>query len=133
MLMFGRDFRMPIDIIYPTFQDSPNFTNYQQHYDTMNQIYEIALKSNIVRQQRAKGYYDKKIKNDTLHLDGKVLILNPRYRSNSLTYRWYGPGRVIQCKHPVYEIFFQDNKSWYLRNKQKRVSNEFPLFNNEYF
>ncbi len=75
----------------------------------------------------------KKIKNDTLHLDEKVLVLNPRYRSNSLTYRWYGPGRVIQCKHPVYEIFFQDKNLWYLRNKLKRVSNEFPLPNNESF
>ena len=139
-LMFGREFRMPTDILYPVKTKSPNgprFLNYTNHADTMSVIYELARQSNIDRQTKAKSHYDKKIRDHVLEVGQAVLVLNPRYRSTSLTYRWQGPAEVKEVKHPVYRVEHQGRDKWLLRDRLKccdkscSLDSRFEILNQE--
>ena len=113
---------MPMDILYPVRSNSPDepyFFNYSNHADTMSVIYEIARQCNIDRQTKAKSHYDKKIRDHVLEVGQTVLILDPRYRSTSLTYRWQGPALVKEVKHPIYRIEYQGRDIWVLRDRLK--------------
>jgi len=48
-----------------------------------------------------------------------VLILNPRFKSNSLQHRWTGPARVTATQHPVYQVEKEGQSRWLTRDKLK--------------
>ena len=49
-------------------------------------------------------------------------VFAPRNKSKKLALKWFGPHRVIMCKHPAYEIRTGSETKWVTRDKLKRVS-----------
>ena len=103
-LMFGRDYRVPMDVLYNVRNDSHAFTTVSQYEQTLQNLYEIARQNMEIRQIAAATYYDKKVLDDELKVGENVLVFAPRNKSKKLALKWLGPHRVVTCKHPAYEI-----------------------------
>ena len=48
-----------------------------------------------------------------------VYVFYPRNKSNKLAYKWFGPYRILQAKHPAYEIDLGTKSEWLTRDKLK--------------
>ena len=121
-LMFGRDYRVPLDVLYNVRNDSHAFTTVSQYERTLQNLYEIARRNMEARQVAAATYYDKKVLDDELKVGESVFVFAPRNKSKKLALKWFGPHRVITCKHPAYEIRTGSETKWVTRDKLKRVS-----------
>ena len=121
-LMFGRDYRVPLDVLYNVRNDSHAFTTVSQYERTLQNLYEIARQNMEARQVAAATYYDKKVLDDELKVGESVFVFAPRNKSKKLALKWFGPHRVITCKHPAYEIRTGSETKWVTRDKLKRVS-----------
>ena len=64
--MFGRDYRVPMDILYGVHRESSNFQSIMQYERTLQDLYYVARESMEVRQSKFATYYDKKIRDDEL-------------------------------------------------------------------
>ena len=106
-LMFDREYRMPMNMLYGTNEISKSLS-FAEYERVFQDIYELARENMSVRQNKAATYYDKKVRDHELTLDQIVLVRDPRVRSNSLKHKWVSPGKVVTVKHPVYEIEFQN-------------------------
>ena len=96
--------------------DNNKFDSIAEYERTLKELYEVARESMNTRQAIAATYYDKKVLDDELKVDELVFVFAPRNKSKKLSLKWFGPHRVIQCKHPAYEI----EKAW-TRDKLKRA------------
>ena len=85
----------------------------------MQEIYALARDANLSRQNREATYYDKRTRDQPLVEGQMVLILNPRFKSNSLQHRWTGPARVTATQHPVYQVESEGQSRWLTRDKLK--------------
>ena len=48
-----------------------------------------------------------------------VYVFYPRNKSKKLACKWFGPYRILQAKHPAYEIDFGTKSEWLTRDKLK--------------
>ena len=102
-LMFGRDYRVPMDVLYNVRNDSHAFTTVSQYEQTLQNLYEIAQQNMEIRQVAAATYYDKKVR-----CTGLVLV-------------GYSPAKKI------IRIFY-----FFLNYKNRKLYNESPATKNKH-
>ena len=115
-LMFGRDFRVPLEYVLPTpDEDEWNWTTYKtvDHYvkrlaESLQQTYALtreALQRSVAVQKR---YYNKKAKERKFAVGQSVWLYNPRRRRGrtpKLDIPWEGPYAIVRILGDVlYEI-----------------------------
>ena len=62
--MFGRKFKVPLDLLYGTLPDLNQPTSFDSFCETVNSMYEIARDNMAMRQDRYATSHDKKIVRD---------------------------------------------------------------------
>ena len=120
-LMFGRDYRVPIDIMYKVCNDDRKFSSIAEYEQTLQDLHNVARESKQARQVAASTYYDKKVVDDELQVGELVYVLAPRNKSKKLALRWFGPPEIVKCCHPAYEILVGNKTKWVTRDKLKRA------------
>ena len=120
-LMFGRDYRVPVDIMYNVPNDDRKFSSIAEYEQTLQDLYNVARESMQVRQVATATYYDKKVVDHELQVDELVYVLAARNKSKKLALKWFGPSKIVTCCHPAYEILVGNNTKWVTRDKLKRV------------
>ena len=103
-LMFGHDYRVPIDIMHKVCNDDRKFSSIAKYEQTLQDLHNVARESMQARQVAASTYYDKKVVDDELQVCELVYVLAPRNKSKELALRWFGPSEIVKCCHPAYEI-----------------------------
>ena len=97
-LMYGREPRLPIDIVYGTQSPSPdNFV--QQSHKLMEQAYHRVREHLSAGYQRQKDIYDKSVHGDPYQEGNIVWLLDPvvaEGQSKKLHHPWKGPFRVLK-------------------------------------
>ena len=111
-LMFGRDYRVPIDIMYKVCNDDRKFSSIAEYEQTLQDLHNVARESKQARQVAASTYYDKKVVDDELQVGELVYVLAPRNKSKKLALKWFGPFEIVKCCHPAYEILVGNNTKW---------------------
>ena len=111
-LMFGRDYRVPIDIMYNVRNDDGKFSSNAEYEQTLQDLYNVARESMQARQVPAATYYDQKVVDDELQVGELVYVLAPRNKSKKLALKWFGPFEIVECCHPAYEILVGNNTKW---------------------
>ena len=104
-LMFGRQARLPIDVLYGTTQDS-----YQSHGEyaslletRLSSAFEIVREHVSKEHQRQKQFYDAKVHGEP-HKVGDYVWLHsppPKGTSRKLHHPWTGPYKVIKTVSEV--------------------------------
>lgn len=90
-LMFGRRFRLPIDILYGTFISQTNMPRTVQEFSQkLEKMHELAQNSMEAQQRTFATYYDKKTLNDPLAVGDKVFVYLPRTKRTKLAKKWDG-------------------------------------------
>ena len=112
-LLFGRHPCLPIDLLFniDSSLHSQSYPQYVSYWESaMKQAYQLAAKRSHSSGEKAKGYYDQKIRHATLQIGDRVLVRNLSERG--------GPGKlrshwedsiyiVVNQKRPdspVYEV-----------------------------
>ena len=139
-LMFGRKFRIPLDILHGSFLESSAYCSFEDYKKELNFMYNIAREKMDLRQAITVTYYDRKRQDSTLEIGDFVLPYNPRLKREKLTPKWTGPFEVIRCSHPMYQIKLTTegkiSEKWLPRDRLRKVSKNFELNienNNEKF
>ena len=101
--MFGRPFRIPTDLLY-VHMDPRQFYSLKQFQDNMKFMYECAQDAMMKSQTKMKTYYDRKRKDDDLHVGDYVYVYIPRIRSTQLKAKWHGPHLITQKSVTNYEV-----------------------------
>ena len=63
-LIFGRDYRVPVDIMFNVRNDDGKFSSKAEYEQTLQDLYNVARESMQARQVAAATYYDKKVVDD---------------------------------------------------------------------
>lgn len=82
-LVFGREIRMPVEIVYGSvdFERSPESTQYLQELrDTLTYAYELVLRKLAVTAERRKKKYDMNVRVKHLSIGDKVWVFVHRKR-----------------------------------------------------
>ena len=112
-LMFGRQARLPVDVIFGTSPSDPQSPSeyavtLQKH---LMSAYESVRKTGNNQHQRQKEYYDKKIHGDPHAVGDLVWVFNPKVPKNNhrkLFHPWTGPFKVLkqlsECTYRVQQL-----------------------------
>eukprot|EP00795_Rhopilema_esculentum_P009473 gene9473-17203_t len=120
-----RRFRVPIDILYGTFENTESDLSLQSYKDNLNSMYDTAREHMNQRQARYAAYHDKNVIDDKLSVGDYVYVYLPRLARVKLIAKWNGPFKIIRASHPVYSIEIPSNKGTLIktvtRDKLKRA------------
>ncbi len=96
-LMFGRELRLPADIVYGEAPDTEKFkTNYASKLKgTLHDAYKIVRENLHTAQKRQKDYYDKKVSTTDFKVGDTVLLYNPGCKNRANTKIEETMGRTI--------------------------------------
>ena len=120
-LMFGRNLRVPMDIIDGLSINEQRLFSMKEFRDKLSKMYEIASEHVNTRQIKSNTYHDAKVKDDQLEVNTLVYIYLPRKQRMKLELKWEGPYRILNEKHPVYEIEVSKTKTkWLTRDKLRK-------------
>ena len=72
--MFGREYRIPIDIMFSTGTNNTQCSTIREYEDKLKQIYEIDRKYMQTKQCKATTYYNGKMKDNVLKKEDLVFI-----------------------------------------------------------
>eukprot|EP00795_Rhopilema_esculentum_P006559 gene6559-12057_t len=118
-------FRVPIDILYGTFENTESNLSLQSYKDNLNSMYDTAREHMNQRQARYAAYHDKNVIDDKLSVGDYVYVYLPRLARVKLIAKWNGPFKIIRASHPVYSIEIPSNKGTLIktitRDKLKRA------------
>ena len=103
LLMFGINFRIPIDVLYGNSNRS-NFQSVEDFHKNMVMMYRCAKKAMGEKQEKMKKLYDRKRINDPLHIGDFVYVLNPRFKNVKLQPNFEGPFEIIHKSENVYAV-----------------------------
>ena len=120
-LMFGRDYRVPIDVMYNVRNDDRKFSSIAEYELTLQDLYNVARESMQARQAAASIHYDRKVVDDELQVDELVYVLAPCNKSKKLALKWFCPSEIVKCCHPACEILVGNNTKWVTCDKLKRA------------
>jgi transposase InsO family protein len=106
-LMFGRDFRVPLELILPTLDETadmqPNETSIDHFVRRMQETFQLAYSATRKNLQAStalqKHYYDRKQRPTQLKVGQAVWLYNPRRkrgRTPKLDKPWEGPYVVVK-------------------------------------
>ena len=119
-LMFGRQPRLPVNLLFPTVQRDENSRTTDEYimslYDKLNSVLESARDTTILEAQRQKWLYDHKAGAVELHPGDKVLVKLDVFRGQrrKLKNRWGDAlHTVVKCVAdgiPAYEVENDANK-----------------------
>ena len=111
-LMFGRNARLPVDIMFPTEKPAADHVTYGEYAKTMKETMEKAF--HTVRdhvgdkQERQKQFYDKKCHGQPFQTGDLVWLHStviPRGQAKKLYHPWTGPWKVVKpLSEAVYRI-----------------------------
>ena len=119
-LMFGRQARIPVDLMYGTAEpESMNYGEYATKLqESLTKAYKLARGSLAVKQERQTELYNKKVHGEPYEVGMLVWLLNPqvpRGKSKKLHRWWTGPFKVVKRLSEVtYRI-------QHVRNRAKRL------------
>jgi len=109
-LLFGRNARIPVDVIFPTDNPGDHTVTYGEYAKTMQCTLEkafLTVREHVGdKQDRQKQFYDKKC-HDQPFKTGVWLhsTVIPRGKAKKLYHPWTGPWRVVkQFSEAVYRI-----------------------------
>ena len=117
--MFGREYLVPLDVIYGANEKAPRYSQVGNYIKMLQKLYEVARNNMSARQLRSATYYDKKVADEELRVGELVYVFYPRNKSKKLACKWFGPYRILQAKHPAYEIDLVTKSEWLTRDKLK--------------
>ena len=125
-VMFGRDYRMPLNMLYGTNQLATR-NSFREYEKEMQELYELVRLNMETRQRVNATYYDKKVRDNVLEVGQKVLILDPRVKGNWLKPKYNRSGKVVSEKHPAYEIEIEHEgkKHWFTRDRLRIKLSQF--------
>jgi hypothetical protein len=100
-LMFGRQAKLPIDLMYPTANNSNVFVNdYAAQLKTgLEDAYKLVREKLGATHQRQKAFYDRTVHGEPYNPDDLVWLhttVVPPGHSKKLHHPWTGPFKVIQ-------------------------------------
>ena len=109
-LVFGRQARIPIDVMFPT--NKPEATTHSEFATalrkTLESAYELVRKKTGMGHARQKEYYDQKIHGKPFQIGDQVWLHSPAIRrgqSKKLRHPWTGPWQVVKrLSDAVYRI-----------------------------
>ena len=131
-LMFGRKFRVLLDLLYGTIPETNMTSSFDAFRDIINSMYAIARDNMAMRQDRYATSHDEKIvRDDKLLVGDRVYLYLPRLARVKLTPKWNGPFKVMKAAHPVYTVSIPTSKGQIsktvTRDKLKRAGNTMNL------
>ena len=119
-LMFGRQPRLPVDLLFPTVTWDENSQTTDEYvtsfYDKLKSALASARDTAILEVQRQKRLYDRKAGAVELHPGDKVLVKLDPFRGQQWKLKnWWGDAfhTVIKCvadEIPAYEVENNANK-----------------------
>ena len=124
-LMFGRDAKLPVDIVYG---DVPEECLPQHEYarrlkDTLQKAFDVARRNLNTNTERMKDFYDQKIHGKPYDPGDLVWLHNPavpKGKSRKLHSPWSGPYKVVKrLSTAVYRI--QDQRGGGFRRKRRLI------------
>jgi len=99
-LMFGRESRLPVDMVFELPQVSSSITDYASSLSkSLNIAYDLARTKTATQQNRQKENYNKRIHGRPFAINELVWLHNPRVPRGShrkLRPIWTGPFRVVK-------------------------------------
>ena len=125
-LMFGRKYRIPLDIMFGTDKNGvSNDNSVTQFKKNLEHMYEMANESMNTRQTKYLSYYNSEVYDDPLNRNELVYRYLPRKQREKLSLKWTGPCKILVTQHPVYKIEYHDEKGkclgkWLTRDKLGR-------------
>ena len=102
-LMFGRNFKLPTDILYGNF-DKEGTGSIKEFGNNLRRMYRCANEAMKTRQLKTKEIYDRKRTIDPLQKGDFVYVLNPRNKNVKLEVNYDGPFEIIDKSEHVYAI-----------------------------
>ena len=122
-LMFGRRFKIPSEMLYGNLECN-KFYSLKDFQKNIRIMYECAKRAMDSNQQTVKKFYDKRRKEDDLHVGDYVYVYNPRTNNMKLKAKWEGPHKVVAKSENVYLVeMLQKNKperKWLPRDRLRR-------------
>ena len=119
-LIFGRQLRLPVDLLFPTMRWDENTRTTDEYVTSLYDKLKLALASArdtaILEAQRQKRHYDRKSRVVELHLGDKVLVKLDAFRGQWWKLKnWWGDALYMVVKHvadgiPAYEVENNVNK-----------------------
>ena len=119
-LMFGRQPRLPVDLLFPTIRQDENSQTTDEYvtslYDKLKSALASARDTAILEAQRQKWLYDRKAGAVELHSGDKVLVKLDAFRGQWWKLKnWWGDAlhMVVKCmvnRIPAYEVKNDVNK-----------------------
>ena len=88
--MFGRKFRVPLDLLYGKLTQNKDFMSSTQVTEKLELMYEIARRKMNTRQDTYATYYDEKVLDDPLRAGDLVYAYLPRNKNVKLAKKWKG-------------------------------------------
>ena len=120
LLMFGRQPRLLVDLLFPTVRQDENSRTTDEYvtslYDKLKSALASARDTAILEAQRQKRHYDHKARAVELHLGDKVLVKLDVFRGQQQKLKnWWGDTlyMVVKCMVdgiPAYEVENNANK-----------------------
>ena len=108
-LMFGREMRLPADLIYDTFQKETmsQVESVANLRSTLQLVHETVVFNMGCKQNHQKDYYDRRAHGVRYSQGNQVWMLNknPNFLTNKFHDRWLGPYEVVARRSDlVYDI-----------------------------
>ncbi len=99
-LMFGRDLRLPVDLLYGRPEERENTTHYVEALqEKLDKVHDFARERIKLSSDRMKRYYDVRATGDQLNEGDLVWLYNPQ-RKKGITPKfqrpWQGPFRILK-------------------------------------
>ena len=102
--MFGRNLRIPIDILYGTVDEKYKHVATDTFAKQLSQMYAIARQNMGMKQMRYKTYYDQKVVDSKFQVNDLVYVYLSRIRNVKLVKKWSGPHKIVEVLNPVYIV-----------------------------
>ena len=104
MMMFGRDVRQPVDLLYGTVSNTENFDNLSDYVHNirtyLDTVHEFARENINNASDKQKWYYDYKINFKPYSVGDAVWLHDPKRKigiSPKLQCNWDGPYVITHC------------------------------------
>ena len=118
-LMFGREYLVLLDMMYGANEEAPRYSQGCDYIKMLQKLYEVARNNMSVSQLRSAIYYDKKVADEEFQVGELLYVFYPHNKSKKLAHKWFSRYRILQAKHPAYEINLGTKSQWLTRDKLK--------------